>query len=386
VETLQRERFPLTKGLRPGFPSQGACPSMGFWYLCAHMKHWFQWLFLVGATWLAPAAELKFDFGATPQGKLPDGFRSALFGSGPASQWQVVYESAPSAFRSILSTNTSSVRPVLAQLSKEPTDERYPLAIFDRETFSDFTFTTRFKVVDGVEEQMAGIIFRVVDDKNFYVLRANAKDGNVRFYKVVNGARTPPIGNNLPVSKGEWHELSVECKGNQIRCSFNGKPIGERFEDNSFTAGKVGFWTKSDSVSYFADAMVRYVPRESLAQSLVTEAMTKFSRLRGLRIYAPQKDKNTVAVVAAADPREIGILGGEAEKETLAKGTVFHLKEKGDISVYMGVHDRNGDIVGVVRVTMESFMGQTEQNAIMRAMPVIKTMEARLAGTTDPFN
>src|SRR5207247_226680 len=104
--------------------------------------------------------------------------------------------------------------PVLAQVNQDPTDERFPLLVFDGETFSDFTLTTRFKLVRGDVEQMAGLAFRVQDEKNFYVIRASGLGNNVRFYKVVGGVRSAPIGPEQPVAKGVWHELKVQCKAN----------------------------------------------------------------------------------------------------------------------------------------------------------------------------
>ena len=74
------------------------------------------------------------------------------------------------------------------------TDERFPMFIYDGEKFRDFRFLTRFKIVSGVSEQMAGLVFRFQNTSNFYVVRASALGRNVRFYKVVNGARSDPIG------------------------------------------------------------------------------------------------------------------------------------------------------------------------------------------------
>ena len=58
-------------------------------------------------------------------------------------------------------------RPVLAQLSKERTDEHFPMLVYEGETFGDFKLTTQFKIADGKDEQMAGIAFRIQDEKNY---------------------------------------------------------------------------------------------------------------------------------------------------------------------------------------------------------------------------
>ena len=156
---------------------------------------------------------------------------------------------------------------VLAQLAQDPTDEHFPLLIYEGDTVGDFTLTTRFKTVRGVVEQMAGIAFRIQNETNLYVVRASSLGNNVRFYKVLNGQRGPLVGPEVPVPSGVWHELRIEAKGNTIRGLLDGKEVINATDSvNPFLRGKVGFWTKSDAVSYFADAALVYTPHEAPAQ------------------------------------------------------------------------------------------------------------------------
>ena len=114
---------------------------------------------------------------------------------------------------------------MLAQLAQDPADEHFPLLIYEGETIGDFTLTTRFKTVKGVVEQMAGIAFRIQNETNYYVVRASSLGNTFRFYKVLNGQRGPLVGPEVPIPSGVWHELTVECKGNAIRCLLNGKEL-----------------------------------------------------------------------------------------------------------------------------------------------------------------
>ena len=98
---------------------------------------------------------------------------------------------------------------VLAQLAQDPTDEHFPLLIYEGETITDFTLTTRFKTVNGVVEQMAGIAFRIQNETNYYVVRASSLGNNVRFYKVVNGQRGPLIGPARPDNVAAMAALGV---------------------------------------------------------------------------------------------------------------------------------------------------------------------------------
>ena len=72
---------------------------------------------------------------------------------------------------------------VVAQLARDTTDNHYPMLVLGDERYGDFTFTTRFKMVDGDTEQMAGVAFRIQDENNFYVVRANVLGSTFYFYK-----------------------------------------------------------------------------------------------------------------------------------------------------------------------------------------------------------
>ncbi len=49
--------------------------------------------------------------------------------------------------------------------------------------------------------------------------------------------------------------------------------------DPTFSRGKIGFWTKSDSITYFTGTRVVYTPREPFVQILVNDAMKQHTRL-----------------------------------------------------------------------------------------------------------
>lgn len=342
---------------------------------------------VVGSCVAGRAAERLFDFSAMPEGKPPAGFVSVLTGAGKPGDWKVVMADAPTAFQSLTgNAPRSGQRGVLAQLSMDATDERFPALIFGEEVFGDFTFTTKFKCVDGKEEQMAGVAFRYQDPKNYYVIRASGLGNNVRFYKFVNGDRSAPIGPEVPIARGVWHELTVECKGNQIRCLLNGKEAIPTLTDNSFPFGKLGFWTKSDSVSQFTDAKVTYTPRETLAMVLVRELFEKKTSLSEVVIYMAKGADPELRVIASRDEKLRGTAGGELEKHVMAKDVMYsgHDKARDLYLVTLPLHDRNGDVVAAVRVEMKpTTFVPSGQSAILRAMPIVKEMEQRFKEAKD---
>jgi len=336
---------------------------------------------LLGGT--AFGAERLFDFRQEKLNETPHGFRSALAGAGQPGEWKIIEDDLPPLLAP-LSPNATRVskRKVLAQLSRDRTDERFPMLIYNEETFGDFTLTTSFKLMDGAVEQMAGIAFRIQDERNYYYIRASGLGNTFYFFKIVNGLRSAPIGNKIEIKKGVWHELKIECRGTSIQAWLNGKEALPTLEDKSFSSGHVAFWTKSDSVTYFSDTTIIYKPKETLAQVLVKDAYKKYPRLLGLKIYAPVENQN-LRVIASLDSAEVGQPAPAEIKQVLVERGYYYGRDSGEVALTLPLHDSNGEKVAAVRLVMKSFPGQTEKNALARAMPVVKGMETRIQALKD---
>jgi hypothetical protein len=335
------------------------------------------WLLLLAGT--GQGAERVLDWSGAKPNETPPGFRSVLSGTGTPGEWKIVLDAAPSAFPAISPGATNrNVRPVLAQLSRDRTDARYPMFVLEDETFTAFTLTTQFKIVGGETEQMAGIAFRIQDERNYFYIRASALGQNVNFFKVQEGQLVGPIGAKADIPVGAWQELTIQCRGNEIRCSLNGKEVIPPLRDSTFSTGKIGFWTKSDSVAYFTDTRIAYTPRENLAQILVRETIRKYPRLRGLTIVTTPVNASQPQIVAGTDATLVGKPASKEALDVIARGVVYHGEEKGTVFVTMPLRDNNGDSVAAVRLAMKAFPGQTEQNALARARPIVKELESRV--------
>ena len=191
------------------------------------------------------AAQTVLDFDTAEVGKPPPDFSTALTGGGGPVTWVVKEEpSAPSDGK------------VLAQTSAGTTDYRFPLCVYDPFTAKDVEVSVKFKAVAGKVDQAAGLMVRFRDKDNYYITRANALEDNVRLYKVVGGSRKQFAGAKAKVSSGEWHTLKLAVKGNHFRISFDDKLLFEADDDTFKEAGKVGLWTKADSVTYFDDLTI----------------------------------------------------------------------------------------------------------------------------------
>ncbi len=190
-------------------------------------------------------ASFAYNFDSDSVGAMPAKFHSARTGKGAESKWAVMADpTAPS-------------KPnVVAQTSTDTTDYRFPLLIADEGSFKDLELSVRFKAVSGEVDRAAGLVFRLKDANNYYIVRANALEDNYRLYHVVAGNRRQFAGANFKVTSGEWHELRVECIGNKIICYYDGAKKIEATDDTFKDAGKAGLWTKADSVTYFDDLKV----------------------------------------------------------------------------------------------------------------------------------
>jgi hypothetical protein len=54
-----------------------------------------------------------------------------------------------------------------------------------------------------------------------------------------------------PVPTNTWHSLRIDFEATRFRASFNGTQLFEVDESTFTDAGKVGLWTKADSVTLF---------------------------------------------------------------------------------------------------------------------------------------
>src|SRR5262249_9976835 len=122
--------------------------------------------------------EFVYAFDNDAAGEIAAGFHGALTGSGAKGEWVVKTDA------------TAPSQPnVLAQMSADDTDYRFPLAIADEGSFRDLEMSVKFKPVSGSGDQAAGLVWRLKDANNYYIVRANALEDNVVLYKVENGER-----------------------------------------------------------------------------------------------------------------------------------------------------------------------------------------------------
>jgi hypothetical protein len=194
-------------------------------------------------TGVALAETVNFD--RTEVGKLPPNWTATMTGKGEP-QWAVVAD------------DTAPSKPNVLKQSGVAT---YPLCIKEDTNLKDGYVEVKLKPVSGKEDQAGGVIWRCKDADNYYIARPNATENNVVLYKTVAGKRSSldivgrkgGYGVKEPVAAGQWHTLRVEFTGNLFTVIFNGKKLFDVQDDTFTEAGKVGLWTKADSVTLFDD-------------------------------------------------------------------------------------------------------------------------------------
>jgi len=187
-----------------------------------------------------------WDFQGDKVDEAPAGFSFGKTGRGRPGKWVVrVDPSAPAGDH------------VLAQVDTDDTDDRFPVAVADAPVIKDLRLEVRCKQISGKTDQACGLVFRYQDENNYYVTRANALEDNVRLYHVVKGKRRQFAGWDGKVASQTWHTLAVEAHGDHFQVVFDGKPVMEAKDDTFREAGKVGLWTKADSVTHFDGLSVK---------------------------------------------------------------------------------------------------------------------------------
>ena len=207
-------------------------------------------LIAVGVTLMAHAATRKVDFTQDAVGQQPKGFEFGhTAGVGNPGKWVI---------------QADGNNKVLAQTDADSTRSRFPVAVLSDISVADVDVTVRFKPISGRVDQAAGLVWRYHNQDNYYIVRANALEENVVLYKVEGGKRTDlPVkgegrtyGKQSDVPSGQWSTLRVVANGRVFEVYFNGTKLYE-VEDATFgQPGKVGVWTKADSVTQFDDLTV----------------------------------------------------------------------------------------------------------------------------------
>jgi hypothetical protein len=217
------------------------------------------WIFAVAACALfAGCSELPIrqetfepqiiNFDSTETGKLPADFTTALTGGGGPVFWVVREDpTAPTGNK------------VLVQESSDDIVYRFPLCVYEKTEARDVAAEVNYKAISGKIDQAGGIVLRYTPG-NYYIARANALENNVILFKTVNGKRSKIKEVPVKVTAGQWHTLGFQARGRDLTVTFDGRIVIKRYDTTFSEPGKIGLWTKADSVSAFDNLRIDKIP------------------------------------------------------------------------------------------------------------------------------
>ena len=178
-----------------------------------------------------------FSFDSDTPGQPPVGWTCGKTGKG-SPHWTVETDnSAPSRPNALKQAGTAT----------------FPWCVRNDIEGADGIVEVKFKPVSGKADQAGGVVWRWKDGDNYYVARANALESNVSLYFTVDGSRKTIKYVSAPVTLNTWHTLRVIYKGDAIQVALDGKTYIETKDRHIPGLGKVGVWTKADSVTLFDD-------------------------------------------------------------------------------------------------------------------------------------
>ena len=330
----------------------------------------------------AQTADRVWNFDHDAAGKPPEGFTSALTGQGTIGQWVLMKEA------------TAPSQPnVLAQTSEDKTDYRFPIAVAEGTSYKDLALRVKFKAISGSVDQGAGLVFRLRDKDNYYIVRANALEDNFRLYHVVKGRRVQFAGANFKVTSQQWHELKVETRGDEFKCYYDGQ-LKFSAKDSTFKdAGKIGLWTKADSVIYFDDLTVKDLSGSAsaspagkiYAQRLVDELAARHPELVRIGLHVTPPNRSDNVIIACSVPERIGRKSDPEDLEALKAGQPVVLKEGENFDVTLPLHDAAGKTIGAIGLTLKPRPGEQNADAARRARAMAREVEKQIASTGQLF-
>jgi hypothetical protein len=184
-------------------------------------------------------------FATEPLGVAPVTFDMELTGNGMLGVWAVVQDEGAAGGHAF------------EQRTVDPTDYRFPLAIYRPTLARDVEASVRFKPVSGKVDRAGGLAIRVLDANNYYVVRANALENNVNFYRVVSGRRQQIKGADAKVASGQWHSLALRAENDRFTVSYDGRELFSATDRTFGGEGRIALWTKADSLTRFSDLTIK---------------------------------------------------------------------------------------------------------------------------------
>jgi hypothetical protein len=134
-------------------------------------------------------------------------------------------------------------------LVQRATTNEYNVILAPGGPYRDVAVSVRFKPISGREDASARVVLRFAEGR-YYVVRADALEDNFRFYYYDRGRFMLAIANVGAPALGQWHKLQITARGGRFQGWLNDRELIDH-RDGRFAVGRIGLWTKTDSVTAF---------------------------------------------------------------------------------------------------------------------------------------
>jgi hypothetical protein len=134
----------------------------------------------------------------------------------------------------------------------------FPYAVArDLPDFHDGEISVRFRLLGGQLDQCAGILFNLKPNGDYLTVRFNGKEDNVVLWTFKSGKRSfvKKGSHEVHLKLGDWHRLKIRVEGTKLTGSLDDEALLD-YTLEAPVGGKVGLWSKTDSVSQFSDYVV----------------------------------------------------------------------------------------------------------------------------------
>ena len=140
-------------------------------------------------------------------------------------------------------------------------DDRPPhLSILDATPRKNFEMRLRLKALPGPAEDIGGVVLRLTERGNYYVLKVDVTRNRVVFARVSNGRLTEIIGVDSNISRDAWHTFAIRAEDGRFAVSLDGQWLFTAYDETLRKPGRVAFWRKPGSAMRFDPVAIEPLP------------------------------------------------------------------------------------------------------------------------------
>ena len=322
------------------------------------------------------AADAALDLAKQKLGKAPKGFTAKVAGQGKAGQAIVREGEIPA------TQGNGKVKGRLIEVTGGNKElNHYTLIMLDAAAPNDFSASLRFRIVAGNVMPVAGIAFRAQDELNYYLLAVKPID--TRLYWSVFEKGEPVSGvrdNSILPARGGWQDLRFSAKGNALTWTLNGRNQFFTYDPKSvpdFRKGKIALWVRSDTRAEFANIQLLN-PAEMLAKrhgEILQRVARQQERVLSIQLVARTAPKKPLKIIGSLNPADVGQPAHADCARAMKENKNFHGRNDKEARVTLPLRDKNGNIIGAVRMRLRSPAGNEKRRDIARATVLLREIQ-----------